>query len=117
MPLTTGKRGSSRASPSCSLVSGGRKSPIREKRQERSRSQTSGGGSGCCDPALSQHDATLLVHSMQGRRQMTATRRPVIGSVVTIGSVRVIHPLSQRGSGQGINCQIWQSTLFKSPGR
>jgi len=67
------------------------------------RPQTSGTGSGCCDPAPSQHDATLLVHCMHGRRQMTATRRPVMGSVVTIGSVRVIHPLSQRGSGQGIN--------------
>src|SRR5580704_9281987 len=67
-----------------------------------SRPQTSGTGSGCCDPALSQHDATLLVHCMHGRRQMTATRRPLMGSVVIIGSVRVIHPLSQRGSGQGI---------------
>jgi hypothetical protein len=68
----------------------------------RSRPQTSGTGSGCCDPAPSQHDATLLVHCVHGRRQMTATRRPVMGSVVTIGSVRVIHPLSQLGSGQGI---------------
>jgi ABC-type molybdate transport system substrate-binding protein len=32
--------------------------------------ETDGGGSGCCDPALSQHDATLLVHSMHGSRQM-----------------------------------------------
>jgi hypothetical protein len=41
---------------------------------------------------------------MQGRRQMTAAQRPVMGSVMTIGSVRVIHPLSQQGSGQGM---IW----------
>jgi hypothetical protein len=82
------------------------------------RPQTSGTRSGCCDPAPSQHDATLLVHCMHGRRQMTATRRPVMGSVVTIGSVRMIHPLSQRGSGQGINlARFGQPSLFKSPGR
>ena len=82
------------------------------------RPQTSGTRSGCCDPAPSQHDATLLVHCMHGRRQMTATRRPVMGSVVTIGSVRMSHPLSQRGSGQGINlARFGQPSLFKSPGR
>ena len=78
------------------------------------RPQTSGTGSGCCDPAPSQHDATLLVHCMHGRRQMTATRRPVMGSVVTIGSVRVIHPLSQRGSGQGINLACLDSLHLSS---
>ena len=85
--------------------------PATREATGRSRPQTSGTGSGCCDPAPSQHDATLLVHCMHGRRQMTATRRPVMGSVVTIGFVRVIHPLSQRGSGQGIIARFGSYTL------
>ena len=96
----------------------GLENPTREKRQEGLALRPSGTGSGCCDRRRRSTTRRCWCTACTAGAKLTATRRPVMGSVVTMGSVRMIHPLSQRGSGQGINlARFGQHSLFNSPGR